>query len=31
MGGEEFVVVVSSVNFVDGLLMAEKIRKGVEL
>ena len=31
MGGEEFAVVVPSVNPVDGLLMAEKIRKGVEL
>ncbi|EAA1063437.1 TPA: diguanylate cyclase [Shigella sonnei] len=31
MGGEEFAVAVPSVNPVDGLLMAEKIRKGVEL
>ena len=31
MGGEEFAVVVPSVNPVDGLLMAGKIRKGVEL
>ncbi|HFR6320102.1 TPA: diguanylate cyclase [Shigella sonnei] len=31
MGGEEFAVAVLSVNPVDGLLMAEKIRKGVEL
>lgn len=31
MGGEEFVVVVLLVNFVDGLLMVEKICKGVEL
>ncbi|EIN6839768.1 GGDEF domain-containing protein [Shigella sonnei] len=30
-GGEEFAVAVPSVNPVDGLLMAEKIRKGVEL
>lgn len=31
MGGEEFAVAVPSVNPVDGLLMAEKIRKGVDL
>ncbi|EFP8544227.1 GGDEF domain-containing protein [Shigella sonnei] len=31
MGGEEFAVAVPSVNPVDGLLMAEKNRKGVEL
>ncbi|EFP7915437.1 GGDEF domain-containing protein [Shigella sonnei] len=31
MDGEEFAVAVPSVNPVDGLLMAEKIRKGVEL